>query len=552
MKSLKSKIRLTMTLFAVLVSFSAFAQRTITGTVYMDGKPQAGVTVEAQRVKETQMTDFDGHYSIPVEDKSSWIRFTFIDVTKREDIPTDGDVLNVAIDGGEIPEPTAQQEAGVDLRSSEELQRAGVTDFAQTYTLYDLNYKNNDYNAALPYWRKLYEKYPASIVNIYIQGAVMYKSILDEKISNKDDINSINMDIDTLMSIYDQRIEYFDRKGYVLGRKAVDYLDYKIAKLNSNGYPLSDEERVSVIKQGYNELEESVNLEGEATEAAVLVLYMNTTRQLFALGEIPSDKVAENYNKISEILNANLAKGENEEQFTYAKDEVDRLFQTSGAADCETLVRLYEPQFDEISKDVDELKKMLRVLGNQQCTESELYANASEALYNLEPSAEAAFNMARLFVKRGENDKAKEYYQNAISSETDKDLLSTYYYQLALFTYSVEGNLQQAYNYLRNSIQNNPNNGDAYMLQGDILADYAPNYGDTDVDHKVLYWLAVDKYQKAKSVDADVFQKANTKISTYSAYFPGQEDLFFLQLREGDSYRIEGWINETTTVRPRK
>ena len=39
-------------------------------------------------------------------------------------------------------------------------------------------------------------------------------------------------------------------------------------------------------------------------------------------------------------------------------------------------------------------------------------------------------------------------------------------------------NLQQAYNYLRSSIQNNPNNGDAYILQGDIITQYAPNYGD--------------------------------------------------------------------------
>jgi len=44
---------------------------------------------------------------------------------------------------------------------------------------------------------------------------------------------------------------------------------------------------------------------------------------------------------------------------------------------------------------------------------------------------------------------------------------------------------------------------------------------------------------------------ATQSINTWSQYFPSGEVLFFHQLKAGDSYRVECWINETTTVRAR-
>jgi len=63
---------------------------------------------------------------------------------------------------------------------------------------------------------------------------------------------------------------------------------------------------------------------------------------------------------------------------------------------------------------------------------------------------------------------------------------------------------------------------------------------------------AVDKFIKAKQVDPTVAEKANSRIATYSQYFPAVSDIFFVDLNEGDSFKVECWINETTKVRALK
>jgi hypothetical protein len=51
-------------LVAVGLVLSTNAQRTIPGTVYREGKPAAGVTVELHRSSQSVMTSFDGKYEL--------------------------------------------------------------------------------------------------------------------------------------------------------------------------------------------------------------------------------------------------------------------------------------------------------------------------------------------------------------------------------------------------------------------------------------------------------------------------------------------------------
>lgn len=46
-----------------------------------------------------------------------------------------------------------------------------------------------------------------------------------------------------------------------------------------------------------------------------------------------------------------------------------------------------------------------------------------------------------------------------------------------------------------------------------------------------------------------IYKEAQTKLSTVSRYFPKIETYFQLGLQKGQSYRVECWIGETTTVR---
>lgn len=542
MKPLFSKTILLTIALVAMTGFSVIAQRVIKGTVYREGEPAAGVTVEAHKSSDSYMTSFDGKYEIEVSDKSKYLEFTFIDDRRKLDIETNtSNVIDFSFDG-EIPTKGAGAAVagGLDLRTMEELVKAKDRDFMANLSMYDQFYKQDDYKSAMAPWEKVYYKYPKSTLNLYIHGANMY----DAFINKESDWSKKDALIDSLMSVYDRRIKYFNQEGYVLGRKGTDYLKYKLDNEN-----LTDDQLKSILKEGYGYLEEAIKLEQKQTEAAVLVVFMQATKRLFLMGEFPKDKVAANYQTASTIINNYLKEEPNSEKYTTSKELVDRLFQTSGAADCEALIALYEPQFESIAQDSEELKKMLRILERQDCTDSQLFAQGSDKLYQLDPSAEAAFNMARLFVKRDQFERAKEYYHNAIEAETDKELLSKYYYELGSFVFAKEHNFQRSRDLARKAIENNPNSGRAYILLGDIYAYYSKNYGESDLEHQSLYWLATDYYQKAKRVDPDVFGTANEKINLYKQYFPDKESLFFEGYQEGQTFKIGSWINETTKVR---
>lgn len=543
MKRILPKTLILSVALVMLIVINSVAQRVITGTVYREGKPAAGVTVEAHKSSESFMTSFDGKYKISASEKTKYLRFTFIDEQKKLDIEGKTEnVFDFSFDG-KIPAVTENAEQGVNLGSHKELIAAGDREFMNNFSMYDQFFRQKDYKSAMGPWRFVYRKYPKCIINIYMHGVSMYK----DKLEKSSDWDVKQQYLDSIMNVYERRIKYFGEKGFVKGRMGADFVD--ITRQNENW---NDDQLKEIMKKAYEYLNDAVELGGEKTEEAVLVLFMQTTSRLFMLGEFPKEKVVGNFETTINILEKRLAEEPNNENLNMSKDYVNQIFTISGAADCEALINLYTPKFDELAKDIDALKKMLRMLDKQDCTDSELFAKASEKLYELEPSPEAAFNMGRMFMKREQFSKGKEYYLQAIASEQDKELLSKYYYELGLFVFAKEQAFQEARSYARKSIENNANNGKAYILIGDIYATYSKNYGEKDFEHRSLYWLAVDYYNKAKKIDPEVLDQANEKIKTYLPHFPDKETLFFEGYQDGQAFKIGSWINETTTVRSRK
>jgi tetratricopeptide (TPR) repeat protein len=279
---------------------------------------------------------------------------------------------------------------------------------------------------------------------------------------------------------------------------------------------------------------------------------MQSSTSLFKLGELPKETIAQNYNKSTEIINAIIAEGSDEQRISNAKEVapyVEDIFGKSGAADCEALISIFEPQFREKGDDIEFVKSMLRRLRRAKCDESPLFAEATEKLYQLEPSAEAAFNMARRNVKRDNAERAKEYYKQAMDQETDKELLSTYYYEYAVFIFAKEHALQEARNYLRKALEINPDYCEALMLIGDIYIAESRDFQGDDFEKSAIFWVAVDYFERSRQVGEDCDVDAAQKISTYKKYFPNKEEAFFRSISEGQTYKVGGWINESTKVR---
>jgi tetratricopeptide (TPR) repeat protein len=408
---------------------------------------------------------------------------------------------------------------------------------AKYQSLYVEFFKQGNYKDAMPWWKLAMQTCPRSSKNLYLHGVKMF----EDKIEKETDPKKQSVLVDSLLWVYDTRIVYFgddarSPKGYILGLKATAMQKY----------------RKEDYQKGYKILGESITLMGSQSSAVVVLTYMQASQQLFRDGIIDAEKVLSDYETVMDIAEANLKLNPDDENFKVTKDQVEVYFTNSGAATCEALIKLFTAKFAALKDDTEWLKKVTKQLKKAGCTDSKIFSESAEALFNLEPTAEAAHNIAFIFLRREESEKAADYLQKAIDIGQKSEELADMYYELGSLNYSRFKNYQKARSLFLKAIEARPNWGKPYMLIGQVYIAVRQDVFSDPWDQATVFWVAVDKFIKAKSVDPEVVDEANSLINTYSEYFPNNEMVFFRTMRDGDSYTVGGWINETTKVRSKK
>jgi tetratricopeptide (TPR) repeat protein len=213
-------------------------------------------------------------------------------------------------------------------------------------------------------------------------------------------------------------------------------------------------------------------------------------------------------------------------------------------------VSIYRKKFDATPDDLVLLKKITKILDDKNCQNDPLYFEATKKLYQLEPSPESAYLIGKMLLNEGKYAEAIEFLKEADKLEDPKMIEKSYMYIAQ--AYRAMNNFPSSRTYALKVAALNPSNGDPYILIGDLYAESAKDCGDNDLTSRVAFWAAVDKYYKAKQVDPSKAEEADKKINTYSLYFPPVSTIFFYTLKEGDTYRVECWINEDTKIRGAK
>jgi len=389
--------------------------------------------------------------------------------------------------------------------------------------------KQKNYLDALPAWRRVYNQCPASSKSIFINGPKIYKKLI--KIE-KDEAKKM-LYLDTLMQVYDKRIKYFGQEGNVLGRKGRDLYKY-----NKKG----------AYEEAYGYLFKSVELSKEKSQVAVLQSLMSASARMYKTKKIDAGQVVQNFSTISDILTQlegiNKEKPKKLEQIKKVQGNVGTIFIATGAGSCDVLIAHFTPKFEAAPTDVELLKTITKYLDKGDCTDSKLFFDASENLYKAEPSAQAAYNLAKMAAKKKQFSKASEFYKKAIELTEDNETKANYYYELAIISSSSPATSRT---YAKKAAALKPNWGKPYILIGKLYA--SSGCGDDKFTKSSVFWAAVDQFVKAKSVDASIAGEANKLIAEYKKYFPGKEDAFAYNVTEGSEVKIECWINTTTKAR---
>lgn len=401
-------------------------------------------------------------------------------------------------------------------------------------SLYFEFYKHNNYKDAIGPWRIVFNECPLARESMYAYGINMYKSFME----NETDPEKVGAYCDTIMIIHEQRIKYFGDEGKNLGRKGIDLLRYR------------RQDGVEYIREGYNCLRKSMDIEQITSSPIVITTLLSASISLYMNDELTAEELIKDYIDASNILDQNLSKRSDARMKT-AKEAIDANIKESGVLTCENVIRIFGPQYEANKTNKEFLLKLHDFLTVANCENEELYVLTSERLYEIEPTASAAYNLARMFFRKNSYEEAKKYYLEAIENATDDEDKAKYNYELAVLTYQYLKNNPQAVFYANEAIKLSPDWGEPYILIGQAYFSGKNEYPD-QFEQQTVYWVVVDMFQKAASVDSSVRDRTASLIHDYSAHFPSLEDLFFRSIKEGDPYMIRGWINRSTVARARK
>lgn len=429
--------------------------------------------------------------------------------------------FGICLVGGSVSAQTLESKFGVD--SAQTIVNASI---------YSEFVKQKNYKDALPAWRYVFMNAPKFQLNTYLRG--------EDIVLNMYQQTRNPAYLDTLMMVYDQWMKYFGDhprlgEGYVLGKKG-----FHLARLGKKGEQTS--------KEAYGYLSKSFEMEQSKAHPITVQAMFFTAGDLFKSGALGKDEYINLYMKVSAYCEDALAHAQKAELFKEVKDKVDAMFFDSGAADCETLNNLLAAKYDANREDVGTLREIASLLRRSECTDLELFGQVAEQLYQLDPSAEAAYSLAIMFLKRQEFDKTETYLKEAIEKSDDNVAKGEYFMRMAQLKLS-KGQYSSAKSNALESLKVSPDNGTAYLLIGKAYAAYSKNYGEDAFDHASVFWVAVDKFQKAKQVDPDVAEEADKLISTYTPHFPSKDEAFFRSVTDGAAVKIGDWINETTKAR---
>jgi len=271
-----------------------------------------------------------------------------------------------------------------------------------------------------------------------------------------------------------------------------------------------------------------------------------------SVGRLPCRNQGEVTTVVSKIIEYNIKASSNQPESMSAwenvKGNIELVFEPH--ATCEDLIPIFTKKFEETPDDVELLNKITDMLDKKDCTDSDLFFQASVKLNQLQPTPHSSFMIAKMLMKKDKYDEAVSYLEGALEID-DADAQADAFILLATI-YRQKHNFPKARSYALSTLDLRPDDGNAYLIIGDMYAASASECGDNDLTKKTAYWAAIDKYKKAKSVDPGVGDIADKRIEIYSKQFPNSETIFFYDLSEGESYKVECWINETTTVRALK
>ena len=419
--------------------------------------------------------------------------------------------------------------------------------------------KAGNYDAAYEPWMEVRTKWPKFNNAIAVDG----EKILNHKIDNSTGSEKVGY-IKDMLKLWDEKMENFPSKtkvGDLLSDKAQLMYDYKTE------LGLSKSQIYNAFDKAYTtDLETFKNAKSLYTYFSLMVdLYDDgekSAQQLFDKYDDIVEKIEDEVKKNSEGLNKLAAKVESGTALTSKEGKYKRYYessltafdQISGSVDaklgeranCSNLIPLYEKDFEKNKGNAVWLQRAAGKMSEKECTSDPLFFKLVNAYHNLSPSANSAYYLGILKDKEGDSAGAVQYYEQAISLETDNFKKAKLYNKIAL-KLKAKGSYGKARGYFQKALELNPSNGRPHLSIASMYNASANSCGDTNFNKRAVFWLAASEARKAGRVDPTLKKSAAQSANSYMAKAPSKSEIFSAG-NAGQTIKIGCWIGRSVTV----
>mgnify|MGYP006141823183 FL=1 len=212
---------------------------------------------------------------------------------------------------------------------------------------------------------------------------------------------------------------------------------------------------------------------------------------------------------------------------------------------CEKLIPFYQKGFEANKTNEEWLKRAANRLDSKGCDSDPIFSKISEALYKLNPSADAAYQLGVVEIQRKNTTKALDFFNQAANLYTDNTKKANVYYRIAVM-YS-KSNKVQARNYARKALSVKPSFGKSYLLIAQLYGSSINECGDDQFEKRAMYWLAAQYCDKAAAVDSSIKATANKTAASYRAAAPSKTEIF-QSGKQGQRIAFNCWVGESIVV----
>ncbi|HAC25415.1 MAG TPA: hypothetical protein DCE81_10910, partial [Cytophagales bacterium] len=267
------------------------------------------------------------------------------------------------------------------------------------------------------------------------------------------------------------------------------------------------------------------------------------------LKNLTEDQILARYDKISAVIEAKIQKAASEnkqdqiEKLKTIKANVDDILVKLVTVDCPFVKKNLEPKFKANPNDAALANRIFMFMTKGGCIEDPLWLQAAEVVHKTTPDFGLAKNMAKVYAKNKNYEKADTYIAEAITlAKTLSEKADSYIIQGDLL--STRDQKSAARESYRKAIAADGSNKEGFEKIGDL---YMSSFNECKkqksmAEDRLIYIAAYDMYARAGN---------SQKMAQARASFPSVTELFELSWKEGESKPTGCWINETVVLKTR-